>query len=107
MTQGRTSALLHIGSDGVTRIDPSIRLNPRTFIRCHTYKGTAPILGIDDEHVSVSLTVPDVENVTGQDVACARRLAEAVTAYVAELEQHAAAAAGAAHERDDAASEVA
>ena len=50
------------------RVEPFIRLTGGTFIRCCTYDDQAPILAIDDGNVSVSLTVPDVHRVTGEDV---------------------------------------
>ena len=61
-----------------------------TFIRCCTYDDQAPILAIDDGNVSVSLTVPDVHRVTGEDVNRAMALADAVARYIAELGAHVA-----------------
>jgi hypothetical protein len=43
-------------------------------------------LSVKDGHVSVTVTVPDSSRVTPQDVETARRLADAVAAYIAELE---------------------
>ena len=52
---------------------------------------TAPILSVTDRHVSVSVTVPDPDKVTPEDLDTARRLADAVAAYIAELETRIAA----------------
>ena len=68
-------------------MDVSLRLTGSSFIRCHTYDGEPPILAIQDRHVSVSVTVPDRhDKVTPEDLDTARRLADAVEAYIAELE---------------------
>ena len=56
-----------------------------TRIMCCTYDDHAPILAIDDGNVSVSLSVPDVHHVTGEDVNRALALADAVARYAAEL----------------------
>ena len=45
--------------------------------------GTVPFL--HDGNVSMSITVPDVHRVTGQDVNRAMALADAVARYIAEL----------------------
>ena len=66
-------------------MEPSIRLNARTRIHCHVYDDQAPILAIDDGNVRLSLTVPDVHHVTGEDVNRAMALADAVARYIAEL----------------------
>jgi hypothetical protein len=86
-----TSASVRFDHDGPAEVESFLRLTGRTYIRCHTYPDHAPILGIDDAHVRVSLTVPDPERVTEDDVATARLLAKAADQYVAELEQLAAA----------------
>ena len=77
-------------ASGAIRVEPSIRLTGSTFIRCCTYDDSAPILAIDDGNVSVSLTVPDVHRVTGEDVNRAMALADAVARYIAELGEHVA-----------------
>ena len=86
-----TQACVKFDVDGPARVEAFIRLNDRSHIYCHTYGESAPILAIDDAHVQVSFTVPDTRQVTGEDLAWARLLAEAATRYVAELEQLAAA----------------
>ena len=86
-----TSASVRFGPDGVTGVESFVRLTGRTYICCHTYGDTAPILAIDDAPADISMTVPDPDGVTEDDVATARQLAQAVAEYVAELEQLAAA----------------
>ena len=54
------------------------------------YDDSAPVLQVTDAHVRLSVSVPDPDHVTAQDVALARELAEAVARYVAELERLAA-----------------
>jgi hypothetical protein len=86
-----TSASVRFCPDGPAAVESSLRLTGRTHIYCHTYGDCAPILAIDDAPATVSMTVPDPARVTEDDVATARQLAKAVTEYVAELEQLAAA----------------
>jgi hypothetical protein len=82
-----TSAYIKFHHDGVAAVDVSLRLTGSSFIRCHTYDGEPPILAVQDGHVSVSVTVPDRrDTVTPEDLDTARRLADAVAAYIAELE---------------------
>ena len=85
-----TSATIRLHADGAIRVEPFIRLTGSTHIMCCTYDDQAPILAIDDGNVSVSLTVPDVHHVTGEDVNRAMALADAVARYVAELGEHVA-----------------
>lgn len=86
MTAGQTQATIRLHGSGTVLVDPFIRLSDRTFIHCCVYGESAPILAVDDGNVSLSLTVPDVDKVTGEDVQRARSLAEAVAKYVAGLE---------------------
>jgi hypothetical protein len=80
-----TSATIRLHADGGVKVEPFIRLTGDTRIHCCTYDDHAPILAIDDGNVSVSITVPDVRHVTGQDVNRAMALADAVARYAAEL----------------------
>ena len=80
-----TSATIRLHADGGIRVEPFIRLTGSTHVMCCTYEDQAPILAIDDGNVSVSLTVPDVHRVTGEDVNRALALADAVARYIAEL----------------------
>jgi hypothetical protein len=73
-----TQATIRLHADGGIRVEPFIRLTGDTRILCCTYDDQAPILAIDDGHVSVSLSVPDVHRVTGEDVNRAMALADAV-----------------------------
>src|SRR5262249_33806309 len=90
MTCVRTSASVWFGADGAPEVDTRLHLTGSTRMNCYLYPGSAPILAIDDAHVKVTLTVPDSDKVTGQDVTAARALAAAVARYVAELERLAA-----------------
>jgi hypothetical protein len=95
MTSAKTSATVRFSSSGPVEVTPCIRLNATTRIHCHVYDDCAPILAIDDENVSLSLTVPDTAHVTGEDVNRALALADAVARYVAELGERVAADDGA------------
>ena len=95
-----TQATIRLSADGAIRVEPFIRLTGHTHILCCTYEDSAPILAIDDGTVSLSVTVPDTAQVTGEDLERGRVLADAVARYVAGLEQRAAS-------QDSAADEVA
>ena len=107
MSAVASSACLRFGADGVPEVETIVHLSGRSYVRCHTYPGHAPILAVTDAHVHVSVTVPDTDRVTGQDLVTARQLAAAVADYVAELERIAAAASGSGPGRDDAAGRAA
>jgi hypothetical protein len=77
--------------DGPAGVDAGLHLSGSSFIYCHTYPDGPPILSVRDRHVSVRVTVPDAARVTPQDLDTARRLADAVAAYIAELEARMAA----------------
>ena len=83
-----TQATIRLHADGRIKVEPFIRLTGSTYIMCCTYEDQAPILAIDDGNVSVSITVPDVRHVTGQDVNRAMALADAVARYITELGEH-------------------
>jgi hypothetical protein len=85
-----TQAAIRLFADGTLKVEPFIRLTGGTFIHCCIYDDQAPILAIDDGNVSVSLTVPDVHHVTGEDVNRAVALADAVARYITELGAHVA-----------------
>ena len=86
-----TSASVQFATGGVVEVQSSVRLTGDTYVNCYTYDDHAPILAVSDAHVTVSITVPDTSQVTADDVTWARLLAKAVTRYVKELEQLAAA----------------
>ena len=72
---------------GGIRVDAALRLSGDSFIACHIYTDNPPILSFEDEHVSVTVSARDPKHVTADDVAQAHRLADAVAAYVADLEK--------------------
>ena len=88
-----TDAHVRFSATGVTQVESFLRLTDRSYLYCHTYPRRAPILAFDDAHVKVSFTVPDPDRVTEQDLALARKLADTVTRYMAELEKFAASTA--------------
>jgi hypothetical protein len=77
--------------DGVAAVTAALRLSARSYLYCHAYDDSAPIVSLTDAHVSVSLTVPDPDQVTPTDVEVARSLAAVVARYVTELETRIAA----------------
>src|SRR5207245_2574437 len=83
-------ACVRLGPGGVAQVDVSVRLTGQSRIYCHLYEDAAPILSITDEHVRISVSVPDPDQVTGDDLAWGRLLADAVARYVTELEKLAA-----------------
>ncbi|HUZ53044.1 MAG TPA: hypothetical protein VMU94_11015 [Streptosporangiaceae bacterium] len=86
-----STAHLTIRGDGLTGVDVSLRLTPGSFIRCCLYQDRPPILTLDDGPVHVSVSAPDPEHITDDDLAAARDLAAAVTTYLSDLEHHHAA----------------
>jgi hypothetical protein len=93
-----SDACVRFREDGPAGIDASLRISDRTFIHCCTYPAEAPALAVRDRHVLVSVSVPDRHKVTPGDLDTARRLADAVAAYIAELEHRMAAQGTAADE---------
>ncbi len=87
-----TTASVKFSASGIAVVDSFLRLTGKTHIQCCTYPDHAPILAIDDAQVSISVTVPDTNQVTDEDLATVRQLVEAVSRYAAELEKFAAAA---------------
>ena len=71
---------------GAVRVDVALRLTGDSWIGCHIYTDHPPILHFEDEHVSVSVSPRDPQHVTADDVAQAHRLADALAAYIADLE---------------------
>ena len=93
-----TQAVIRLSADGEIRVEPFIRLTGHAHILCCTYEDSAPILAINDGTVSLSMTVPDTAQVTGEDLKWGRALADAVARYVAGLEHRATIRDGAAGE---------
>ena len=86
-----SDAYVRFSPDGPAGVGASLRVSDSTFIHCCTYPADAPILSVQDRHVSVAVSVPDRHKVTPGDLDTARRLADAVAAYIAELEHRMAA----------------
>ena len=86
-----TITTIRLGPKGPIRVGAELRLSRDSFIACHTYTDHSPILQAEDEHVSVSVSPRDPRHVTADDVAQAHRLADALAAYLGELETHVAA----------------
>jgi hypothetical protein len=72
---------------GAIQVDAALRLTGDSWINCHIYADEPPILHFEDEHTSVTVSVPSPNQVTADDVAHAHRLADAVAAYIADLEK--------------------
>jgi hypothetical protein len=87
MTMLRSGAGVEFECGGTVEVSATARLNGGSRIYCHTYADSAPILSVVDEHVRMSVSVPDPDQVTPDDVTWGRLLAEAVAKYVAELER--------------------
>jgi hypothetical protein len=73
---------------GGIRVDAALRLSGDSWIACHIYTDDPPILSFEDEHVSVTVSARDPKHVTADDMVQAHRLADALAAYIAELETH-------------------
>ena len=82
-----TSASVRFSASGVTGVDAFVRLTGQSFIHCCVYDDIAPILTVKDAHVDLSITVPGRDQVTQDDLAMARLLADAAGEYLAELEK--------------------
>ena len=85
-----TIATIRLGPKGPIRVGAELRLTGDSFIACHSYTDHPPILQVEDEHVSVSISTREPRHVTAEDVAQAHRLADALADYIAELETHVA-----------------
>jgi len=93
MTVLTSTATVQFDQTGPAEISATVRLNGGSRIYCHRYENSAPVLSITDKHVRISVSIPDPDHVTAEDVSFGRLLAEAVARYVAELEKLAATAA--------------
>jgi hypothetical protein len=87
MTVLRSGASVGFEHGGAVEVSATARLNGASRIYCHLYADSAPILSVVDEHVRMSVSVPDPDQVTQDDLTWGRLLAEAVGKYVAELER--------------------
>ena len=75
---------------GQATVQSYVRLTTSTRIHCSTYDDAAPILSIDDGAADITITNPGQGEVTADDVAFGRQLADAVARYAAELAKIAA-----------------
>ena len=101
MTALPSTAYVQFGPDQVPEVTTSVRLTDLSRMYCHTYPDSAPVVSITDAHVKVSISVPDPDQVTGQDIEHARQLAALVARYVTELEHLAEASPDAEPGQDD------
>ena len=86
-----SDAYVRFSPDGPAGVDASLQLSGSSFIYCHTYPEDPPILSVRDRHVSVRSPSPIPAGSPREDLDTARRLADAVAAYIAELETRMAA----------------
>jgi hypothetical protein len=93
-----SDAYVRFSADRAAEVDASLRLTGGSFIHCCTYPNDPPTLSVKDQHASVTVTVPDRHKVTHGDLDTARRLADAVALYIAELETRMTAQGSAAEE---------
>jgi hypothetical protein len=84
------SAEVRFGADGQATVRSYVRLTASTHICCCTYDDAAPILTIRDGAADITITSPGQGEVTEDDVAFGRLLAEAVNRYATELDKLAA-----------------
>ena len=96
-----TSAAVRFSASGVTGVDAFVRLTGHSYIQCCVYDDIAPILAVRDAHVDISITVPGRDQVTADDLAMARLLADAAGEYAAALEKFAAKAPAATADPDE------
>ena len=82
-----SSMCVRFGADGRSRVDASLRLPPESNIQFYPYDDEPPIVSLSDGHLSVTITVPDRQHVTQDDVYTARRLLASVSNYAKELAQ--------------------
>jgi hypothetical protein len=76
---------VRFGEDGRATVQSYVRLTASTRIHCSVYPDAAPILSIDDGAADITITNPGRGEVTDDDVAFGRQLADAVARYAAEL----------------------
>jgi hypothetical protein len=81
------SASVRFGADGEAKVQSYVRLTASTYIRCCTYDDAAPILTIQDGAADITITNPGQGEVTEDDVAFGRLLAQAAARYAAELDR--------------------
>jgi hypothetical protein len=79
------SVSVRFGPDGSAEVQSYVRLTASTHIQCCTYDDAAPILSIRDGAADITITNPGKGEVTDDDVAFGRQLADTVARYAAEL----------------------
>jgi hypothetical protein len=84
------TAEVRFGADGAVKVQSYVRLTASTWIRCYTYDDAAPILTIQDGVADITITNPGKGEVTEEDVAFGRQLADATARYAADLDKLAA-----------------
>jgi len=84
------TAEIRFGEHGQATVKSYVRLTASTHIQCCTYDDAAPILTLHDGVADITITNPGRGEVTEQDVAFGRLLAQAAAAYAAELDNLAA-----------------
>ena len=84
------SVSVRFDGDGAAKVQSYVRLTDSTYIHCCAYQDAAPILTIQDGAADITITNPGRGEVTEQDVAFGRLLAQAAAAYAAELDNLAA-----------------
>jgi hypothetical protein len=85
------TAEVRFSAEGAVKVQSHVRLTDSTWIRCCTYDDHAPILTIQDGPADITITSPGQGEVTEDDVAFGRALADAAARYAAELENKLAA----------------
>ena len=73
-----TVTTIRLSPKGPIRVGAELRLSGDSFIACHIYTDHPPILQVEDEHVSVSISPCDPQHVTADDVAQATGLQHAM-----------------------------
>jgi len=76
---------VRFSEDAPARVQSYLRLTASTWIRCCTYDDAAPILTLRDGPADIVITNPGKGEVTDDDVAFGRQLADAAAQYAAEL----------------------
>ena len=79
------SVSVRFGESGQATVQSYVRLTTSTHIQCSTYDDAAPILSIHDGAADITITNPGKGEVTDDDVAFGRQLADAASRYAAEL----------------------
>jgi hypothetical protein len=82
-----SNVLVRFSADGRSRVDASLRPPPGSHIAFYPYGDEPPIVLISDDHLSVTITVPDRQHITQDDVHTARVLAMSFSNYAKELAQ--------------------